>query len=742
MEDQDRYAWTAFYEELANRLLPYKAGRAELIAKLQQTYQGIGLKLPRLDSTPVPADIDPFTVFGLFNKGVSDANRKKIVAGLAATFGVTADQPKSFGGVPVLNNLNATYYRFMGDPHRGENDIDNLWDTFELALACADRTDGNRAARGELTQKFARAYDSCHSIAGVGWKLSMGLYWIRPNVFLNLDSRNRWFLKDPSNTGDTVAAAVKAVDAHAPQAYPTAATYLDLCNKVRTALKTCAYPYKTFPELSERAWVVSQEVNDQKKNEQQGAASDTPDTPNALGDSDVRTTHYWLYAPGEGASMWDDFYDRGVMGLGWAKLGDPSTYASKEEIRLKLLEVDGNGTSRKNSAHAVWQFVHDIMPGDVIFAKRGREEILGRGVVTGDFQYDEGGGRYPNLREVRWTNKGSWRNDGFFAMKTLTDVTDYPDFVAKIDGFFEDDVEDEDSEDSDEPQVTYPAYTKQDFLREVYMSEERYDTLVGLLHAKKNVILQGAPGVGKTFAAKRLAYSMMGVKDSDRVMMVQFHQSYSYEDFIEGFRPSQAGFDLIKGSFYTFCKKAAEDTEHEYFFVIDEINRGNLSKIFGELFMLIEADKRGPGNKLQLLYSRELFYVPTNVYLVGMMNTADRSLAMLDFALRRRFAFFDLVPGFQTEGFKAYQAALANPKFDRLVACVERLNADIAADASLGEGFRIGHSYFCGLKPQDATDTRLKAIVEYELVPLLGEYWFDDPAKAKQWADQLRGALL
>ena len=160
---------------------------------------------------------------------------------------------------------------------------------------------------------------------------------------------------------------------------------------------------------------------------------------------------------------------------------------------------------------------------------------------------------------------------------------------------------------------TVKEYTKEDFLNDVYISSEKYDSLVSLLNHKLNVILQGAPGVGKTFAAKRLAYSMMGVKDQNRVMMIQFHQSYSYEDFIMGFRPSETGFELKKGAFYNFCKKAEIDSDNEYFFIIDEINRGNLSKIFGELFMLIESDKRGI--QLQLLYSDEKFSVPKNVYI-------------------------------------------------------------------------------------------------------------------------------
>ena len=206
-----------------------------------------------------------------------------------------------------------------------------------------------------------------------------------------------------------------------------------------------------------------------------------------------------------------------------------------------------------------------------------------------------------------------------------------------------------------------------------------------------------------------------------------------------GYRPAGAGFERRQGAFYKFCKTAEIDSDNDYFFIIDEINRGNLSKIFGELFMLIESDKRGEKHKLQLLYSGEKFFVPENVYILGLMNTADRSLAMLDYALRRRFAFYEMKPGFDSDGFREYRARMNSDRFDNLIQCVKQLNTVIAGDDSLGEGFCIGHSYFCKL--EDVGDHGLSNVVEYELIPLLREYWFDEPAKVRSWADNLRGAI-
>ena len=294
-------------------------------------------------------------------------------------------------------------------------------------------------------------------------------------------------------------------------------------------------------------------------------------------------------------------------------------------------------------------------------------------------------------------------------------------------------------ENADIPQITVTKYTRGDFLSEVFMSDEMLDRLTGLLQRKKNVILQGAPGVGKTFTAKRLAWLMMGMKDNDRIGSVQFHQSYSYEDFIMGYKPDGADFTLQTGIFYDFCEKASQNPGQDFFFIIDEINRGNLSKIFGELLQLIEADYRG--EETLLAYSRRPFSVPANLYLIGMMNTADRSLALIDYALRRRFSFFEMAPGFSTEGFKAYAATIQDETFDALVAQLISLNKAIADDPALGKGFRIGHSYLCLSDCRQYSEEWLQSVVEYDILPTLQEYWFDDSSKLELWENNLRSVF-
>ena len=829
--DNVQFDWVPFYKEFANCLLSYKSNRKALIEKVKQIYEITKLSFPTLEKDGYPVDIDPFTVFGLFNKAsMTKNNRISIIKAVKQLFNISAAVPSSFDSLPVLNNQNATFYYFVGE--RADNDIDDLWELFDAALTySSEPNNDNRTV-------FSKYFDlTINKKCNGNSKITMGLYWIAPDFFLNLDQRNTWYIYDsgkiPAEIVDTLPKATKKIEA---------VNYLEIIDRLITYLHSDSSEFIDFKELSYEAWRYSEEINELKKtaahednksglsnaahirwtrpivqalrdlggkgspedvrkkiieneklseaevsekrgktnvnkfnnevafarndlvngglldNSERGiwaltdlgysveitdemasnlfkmsiANNNSSKTSNSLSD-DSRGIRYWLYAPGDNAGMWDEFYKAGIMAIGWSDIGDLSLFASKAEMKSAMKEVYDPDKTYMNAALATWQFANEIKPGDVIFVKKGMHQIIGRGIVKSDYYYDDSIKDYANVRKVEWTHKGEWEHPGQAVMKTLTDISPYTDYIEKLNSLFEETSDDED----DEKEIIYTAYSADSFLNEVYMSPDEYETLVDLVRTKKNVILQGAPGVGKTFAAKRLAYSMIGEKNQERVMMVQFHQSYTYEDFIMGYRPNATGFELKRGAFYNFCKTAKDDIDNDYFFIIDEINRGNLSKIFGELFMLIESDKRDI--EMRLLYSDEQFSVPHNVYIIGMMNTADRSLAMLDYALRRRFAFFDVKPGFDTDGFKQYQQKLESDTFDKLIDCVKNMNASIAKDETLGEGFCIGHSYFCNLETAD--DKSLRRIVEFELIPLIKEYWFDNQKEVNRWTDDLRSAI-
>lgn len=717
MSTLSQFTWTDFYKEFAQKLVAYKDNRLQLTKKVKEIYELSGISMPTLEKDNNLVDIDPFTVFGLFNKNLRVENRIKILNAIVKLFDLESKVPNSFDGIPVLNNQNATYYRFIDE--RSDDDIEDLWSLFLAAL------EFDKKKTIDNKEKVSHYFDIVNNKKGNGnSKTTIGLYWIAPDSFLNLDSRNQWYIFESGKFPTEISNSLPSIDSKI-----TAAKYFQIVETINFYFNSTEAKFRNFKELSFEAWKYSEEVN--KKNQELKMVAES----SALMDDENETIRYWVYAPGEGSYMWEDFYKRGVMAIGWNEIGELSLFKNKSEIKEAMKKIYGSNLSYQNATHATWQFANEMKVGDIIFVKKGRSQLIGRGIVTSDYFYDSEAEEYNHIRTVNWTHHGEWPYPGKAAMKTLTDVTPYIDVVEKLKNIFDDDT----SEDVEEVEKSYSSYTKEDFLNDVFMSEEEYERLRSVLVFKKNIILQGAPGVGKTYTAKRLAYSLIGEKNVERVKMVQFHQSYSYEDFIMGFRPSDIGFELRKGTFYNFCKRAELDAVNDYFFIIDEINRGNLSKIFGELFMLLENDKRGAS--LQLVYSDEKFSIPDNLYIIGMMNTADRSLAMLDYALRRRFAFFDLKPGFETDGFKNYQLTINNSKLTNLITCVKNLNYAIVSDETLGEGFCIGHSYFCNLKPESVDDQVISNIVEYELVPLLKEYWFDEPNLVIEWSESLRSAI-
>ncbi|WP_175618877.1 AAA family ATPase [Virgibacillus halodenitrificans] len=531
--------------------------------------------------------------------------------------------------------------------------------------------------------------------------------------------------------------------------------------------------------------------------------------------------NYWVISPGEYSRLWDQFHAQNMIALGWDYLGDLKNYDSKEAVERKITEQRADGVRPVNDSKAVWDFYSEMQTGDIVYVKEGIKRILARGVVTGDYYFDNEALEYKHRRRVEWHQVGKRELHQTLAQKTLTCLNSYPNLIQEIDRVMNEDLIDpkdaevnefriwlsnqvtdtgdslndktvtqkvnalkdierhfdvsifgetdieqlkqlKDVVISDESHKKYKgvsgssidyyirfieskptvqeneSFTMDEFLSKVFIDKKELVSLISLLKNKKNLILKGAPGVGKTFIAKRLAHVMMGEKDETRIHMVQFHQSYSYEDFIEGFRPKAEGegFELKQGPFVKFARKAERDPERDYFFIIDEINRGNMSKIFGELMMLIEADKRDV--QINLLYSNDKFSVPPNLYIIGMMNTADRSLALLDYALRRRFSFFEIKPAFQNETFQSYVNELDNPEaLNRVIDEIKSLNNQIIEE--LGAGFQIGHSYFIGDAYKVDILNRVKEVIEFEIIPQLFEYWFDDEQKANDWAERLRG---
>ena len=467
-----------------------------------------------------------------------------------------------------------------------------------------------------------------------------------------------------------------------------------------------------------------------------------------FGDGDAR--EWVLNMNIHGERMWPGVAEDGIASIGWDKVPDLREFKSRDELVTHLKPEVGAGAARY-----LWQFGHDMKPGDLVIAvrRRGRSRYRGWGIVSGDYRYHPHGAEFRvHTRPVEWhrcDTEPAFMGMGAPFKRLHLRPEEWGRLGVRQALWLMGDC----------PRPGEDGYTPARATKDLFLPTADFERFLHLLRTRRNLILQGPPGTGKTFIAKRLAWCLIGRKDSDPIEMVQFHQSYAYEDFVQGYRPTESGgFELRNGVFHRFCERARAKPGTPHVFIIDEINRGNLSRIFGELLMLIESDKRSEEYGVSLTYARadeKRFHIPANVHILGMMNTADRSLALVDYALRRRFAFATLEPAYGTKfgrgAMREYLESLdPNPVpaglVERIIKRMAALNAEIEKDTELGRGFRIGHSYFVpgeDVPPEGGVQTAFddewyETIVDTQIAPLLEEYWFDSPEKVSAAVDRLK----
>lgn len=692
------YRWIELYERLADRLLEYRspAKQLQLITLLEELRRR-GLPIPSLEDKHETGkralldEIDPFTFMGVFNRSIGDNTRNNILAELKTRLGLKASLPTEFEGIPVVNSMKSWF--FAAAMRRGREDISRLWDVFELALR------PNPLENPE----FGVAFDRALEVRGTNVHLTIGLFWIRPRTFASLDSTMR---------------------AHLGIQLPPQGLSFRFYRATLERLRNVAPD--GFPELSRQA------------SRNQNAA--TPARPiRTLGD-----VSYWMVGASTESRIHTDqterFLAEGVWENGYDDryLDEVRAMKPGDRIAIKTASTQRDGLPFPNRGRTVSRLL-----------------IKARGTVVSN----PGDGR---VVEVEW--EGPLRKDWYFytGRPAVWQLRKDDELAQKLIDFAFYDKPQEYAfflerwlgpagtipPPADDEVVPVPPYSPADVIAEgAFLSRDEVQRALRRLRSKKALILQGAPGVGKTFIARKLAYGLMERRDDSRLTVVQFHQAYTYEDFVRGYRSAgpEGRLMLKDGPFWLLCESAKNDPDGRYVLIVDEINRAPLSQVLGELVMLIEGDKRGAAFAVTPLYSRspdERFHVPDNVYIIGTMSLAGRSRALSDIALRRRFAFVTLEPEFSNPAFRTWLRDRKMPALliDRIVQKMVLLNDRIRADARLGPAYCIGHSFFCA-RGDDFSELDLewfRDVVETEIIPLLEEYWHGSPDKVRAAVEELR----
>ncbi|MFH1081685.1 MAG: AAA family ATPase [Pseudomonadota bacterium] len=908
--NESSFSWMPIYLELAGKLLDWRQKQPELIAILR-TAQDQGYSVGNLNDRDINGQefplkiIDPFTFFATFNRKVRAEYRFGILKVIKTKMGLLSPLPSDLTGLPIMNPQKSWFFSF--EPTREKDSIDTLWDFAEAIV---------KKPPEELPPDL---FVRCLKIRQVGIaNLTMGMFWMRPDSYFALDSKNCAYLeRNGIEVNVTDWASYRALQKHVEVKMP-GITWPALSLKAYEPPDVRYWLFQANPDLYDlagalrdgvlRTWQVKQhkkiiQINDRvviwqsepdsgayalatvisevrqltedteeaaywKKGNTSGEPitgvelkidrafynapigkevvvkhKDLKDLPIGKQGTNFKITaqqfhaienllpamdkdrHYWLYAPGRKAKYWEECQEKSIMLIGFDELQDLRDFKSQADIEQAIKKAKDLKIKPSNDAKGAWEFTNVLKPGDILIAKKGRKTYIGYGIVDGPYERDESRDTYKNLRKVKWVKSGNWSaGDSKIVLKTLTDITKYPDYVQKLREQIGIDLPPDNDKDNFPPPplpahniILYgpPGTGKTYTLRTDYMKrfmdqkasmtpEERAAKLVhdlawwevvalALLDAKdrrgtvtqilSHPLIEARRLKSANHNPRAMLWSTLqthtkadcpNVKYTNRIeplifwkddastwsidvnlvetevpelkkmledykhpiheidnpfhrfRFTTFHQSFSYEDFIEGIKPQmencedgQMAYEIRDGVFKEIVREAILNPSKDYALFIDEINRGNVASIFGELITLIEDDKRlGADNELKtvLPYSREEFGVPQNLYIVGTMNTADRSIEALDTALRRRFTFVEMQPDCSLvpapDGLKVDLKQL----FNVINARIEQL---------LDHDHCIGHAYFMEIK--NLSDLRI--IFANKVIPLLREYFYGNPGK-------------
>ena len=687
------FNWSGIYEEFATKLLEYKNDRKSLIGKLQNIYEEIGMKLPKMESDGKVLDIDPFTVFGLFNKGITINNRKRILVGIAKQFNLKNEAPSSFDGIPLVNNLSAAFFNFVEE--RGENDINNLWEVFEVAIRYAD----NPTQENKL--KIQSTYDKVIKQKGIQWNITMGLYWIRPNTYINLDSKNREFIITEKILPEQF---IKEVNQF--KNIPNGKQYIQLCDLLLDKIKDGQHGYRNFKELSFMAYEQNESVHLVNQHKTQN--------------TDISKNTILYGPPGTGKTYNTVMYAVAIIENKKLEEIKKENYTEVIDRYNKYKEDGLIEFTTFHQSYGYEEFIEGIKP--VIHSDEEDETDIQYEVVSGLFKKfcdiagkpilrkekcDIGINESPTIWKIslEGSGKNSTRTE---CMKNDHIRIGYDEYGGEITNLSK----------GDAGRNILNYFINDMSIGDIVMSCYDCNTVDAI-----GVVTGEYEWHNEYDEYKRLRKVNWIVKDIKENIIKINNGSRLSNPTVYKLRVDLSDvMDIIEK--YSKNTIEVEEKKKNHVFIIDEINRGNISKIFGELITLIEPTKRigkTEGQKVRLPYSQKLFGVPNNVYLIGTMNTADRSISTIDTALRRRFNFKEMLP--DEEVLNDIYVEDVSIK-DMFIKMNKRITVLFDREHTLG------HAYFLPLKT-DPTINRLANIFKNSIIPLLQEYFYEDYEKIR-----------